>query len=204
METRLTYIETVGKIKYPKSTVILVKCKCLCGNEIVVRKGNFTNNHTKSCGCLNKEKTSQLNKTHGLSKSSTYKSWQSMLSRCLNKKFTNFENYGGRGIKVCDRWLKFDNFIDDMGLKPYKDYQIDRINNNGNYDIDNCKWSSRTENCNNRNNNVKYNYKGELLSVTEISRRSKIDRTRISNWKNRSNYSTEKIETLIEKYSKND
>lgn len=204
METRLTYIETVGKIKYPKSTVILVKCKCLCGNEIVVRKGNFTNNHTKSCGCLNKEKTSQLNKTHGLSKSSTYKSWQSMLSRCLNKKFTNFENYGGRGIKVCDRWLKFDSFIDDMGLKPYKDYQIDRINNNGNYDIDNCKWSSRTENCNNRNNNVKYNYKGELLSVTEISRRSKIVRTRISNWKNRSNYSTEKIETLIEKYSKND
>ena len=127
-----------------------------------------------------------------------------MISRCLNKNFTNFENYGGRGIKVCDRWLKFDEFISDMGIKPNKDYQIDRIDNNGNYDINNCKWSSRTENCNNKNNNVKYNYKGELLSVTEISRRSKINRTRISNWKNRSNYTTEKIEMLIKKYSKND
>lgn len=200
METRLTYIEDCGRIKYSKSTVILVKCKCLCGNEVVVRKPHFINNHTKSCGCLNKEKTSKLNKTHGLYKSSTYKSWFAMKQRCINKNFTNFENYGGRGIKVCDRWLKFHNFLLDMGIKPNKDYQIDRINNNGNYEINNCKWSSRIENCNNKNNNIKYNYKGELLSVTEISRISGITRSRISNWKNRSNYSVEKIEMLINQY----
>jgi hypothetical protein len=200
METRLSYIETIGKINYPKSTVILVRCKCVCGNEVIVRKPHFINNHTKSCGCLNKEKTSQLNKTHGLSKSSTYKSWTAMIQRCINKNFTNFDNYGGRGIKVCDRWLKFDNFLLDMGIKPNKDYQIDRIDNNKNYEINNCKWSSRIENCNNKNNNVKYNYKGQLLSVTEISRQSGITRSRISNWKNRSNYSVEKIEMLINEY----
>jgi len=200
METRLSYIETIGKINYPKSTVILVRCKCVCGNEVIVRKPHFINNHTKSCGCLNKEKTSQLNKTHGLSKSSTYKSWTAMIQRCVNKNFTNFDNYGGRGIKVCDRWLKFDNFLLDMGIKPNKDYQIDRIDNNKNYEINNCKWSSRIENCNNKNNNIKYNYKGELLSVTEISRISGITRSRISNWKNRSNYSVEKIEMLINQY----
>lgn len=200
METRLTYIEDFGRIKYPKSTIILVKCKCICGNEIIVRKPHFINNHTKSCGCLNKEKTSQLNKTHNLSKSSTYKSWTAMIQRCTNKNFTNFENYGGRGIKVCDRWLKFDNFLLDMGIKSNKDYQIDRIDNNGNYEINNCKWSSRIENCNNKNNNVKYNYKGKLLSVSEISRISGITRSRISNWKNRSNYSVEKIEMLINQH----
>jgi hypothetical protein len=204
METRLTYIEDFGRIKYPKSTVILVKCKCLCGNEIVVRKPHFLKNHTKSCGCLNKEKTSQINKTHNLSKSSTYRSWVAMIQRCVNKNIKQYKNYGNRGIKVCDSWLKFDNFLLDMGIKPNDDFQIDRIDNNGNYEKNNCKWSSRIENCNNKNNNVKYNYKGELLSVTEISRRSGITRSRISSWKNRSNYSVEKIEMLIEKYLKND
>ena len=200
METRLTYIEDCGRIKYSKSTVILVKCKCLCGNEVVVRKPHFTNNHTKSCGCLNKEKTSQLNKTHGLYKSSTYGSWKSMINRCINKKGVQFKDYGGRGIKVCDRWLKFENFILDMGIKPSKDFQIDRINNEGNYELNNCKWSSRIENCNNKKNNVKYNYKGQLLSVSQISILSGITRSTISNWKNRSNYSVEKIEMLINQY----
>lgn len=200
METRLTYIEDCGRIKYSKQTVILVKCKCICGNIVVVRKPHFANNHTKSCGCLNKEKTSKLNKTHGLSKSSTYRSWNAMINRCTNKNFKNFNNYGGRGIKVCERWLKFDNFLLDMDVKPNKDYQIDRIDNDGNYELNNCKWSSRIENCNNKNNNVKYNYKGELLSVSEISRLSGITPSKISNWKNRSNYSVEKIEMLINQY----
>lgn len=204
METRLTYLEDCGRIKYPKSTVILIKCRCLCGNEIVVRKPHFINNHTKSCGCLNKEKTSQINKTHGLSNSSTYGSWMSMIQRCTNKKMIYFNRYGGRGIKICDSWLKFDNFLLDMGIKPNDDYQLDRIDNNGNYEKNNCKWSSRLENCNNKNNNIKYNYKGELLSITEISKLSNIKRSTISNWRNRSKYSVEKIEMLIEKYSKND
>ena len=181
-------------------TIILVKCKCICGNEIIVRKPHFINNHTKSCGCLNKEKTSQLNKTHGLYKSSTYGSWKSMINRCINKKGVQFKDYGGRGIKVCDRWLKFENFILDMGIKPSKDFQIDRINNEGNYELNNCKWSSRIENCNNKKNNVKYNYKGQLLSVSQISILSGITRSTISNWKNRSNYSVEKIEMLINQY----
>ena len=125
-----------------------------------------------------------------------------MMTRCTNPKVNNYHNYGGRGIKVCDRWHNFELFLLDMGEKPSDNLQLDRIDNNGNYEKDNCKWVDSRENCNNKNNNVKYNYKGELLTVTEISRRSGINRTRISNWKNRSKYSQEKIEALIKKLSK--
>jgi hypothetical protein len=204
MENRLTYIEDAGRIKYKKSTVLLVKCKCSCGNYVVLRKPHFVNNHTKSCGCLQKEKISKLNKSHGLSNSSTYKSWASMITRCNNKKTVQYKNYGGRGIKVCEEWLDFNNFLKDMGEKPNELMQLDRINNDGDYCKENCKWSTSKENCNNKSNNVKYNFNGQFLSVTEISRLSGINRTRISNWKNRSKYTSEKIELLIKKYSIND
>lgn len=201
MENRLTYIEDAGRIKYKKQTVLLVKCKCSCGKEVVIRKPHFLNNHTKSCGCLQKEKASKINKSHGLCDSSTYKSWVSMITRCNNKKTIQYKNYGGRGIKVCPEWLDFNNFLKDMGEKPNNFMQLDRINNDGDYSKENCKWSTRKENCNNKSNNVKYNFNGKMLSVTEISRVSGINRTRISNWKNRSKYSVEKIELLIKKYS---
>lgn len=198
---RLRILKQVGVIKYKTCTVIVVECKCDCGNTSIVRKPKLINGHTQSCGCLQKETIRDLSKTHGLSKSSTYSSWASMINRCTNKNIEQFQNYGGKGVSVCKEWLNFENFLSDMGVKPSKDHQIDRIDNNGNYEPSNCKWSTRIENCNNKSNNVKYNYKGEILSVTEISRRSGIVRSRISNWKNRSNYSQDKIELLIDKYS---
>lgn len=202
MESRLTYLEDAGFIQYKKCRAYLVKCRCSCGNIVTIRKYHFKNNHTKSCGCLQKELIGSVNRTHGLTNSSTYRSWCSMMTRCTNPKVNNYHNYGGRGIKVCDRWHNFELFLLDMGEKPSDNLQLNRIDNNGNYEKDNCKWVDSRENCNNKNNNVKYNYKGELLTVTEISRRSGINRTRISNWKNRSKYSQEKIEALIKKLSK--
>lgn len=197
METRLTFIENAGSISYKKGTCLLIKCKCICGKIVVIRKQKFTSGHTKSCGCLQKEKTSELSKTHGMSYTSEYKIWAGMLTRCTNKKAINYQNYGGRGIGVCERWNDFSNFLQDMGIRPSKNHSLDRIDNNDNYYKDNCKWSTKIEQCSNKRVNRKYNYKNNILTVTEISRITGIKRATISNWANRSKYSKEKIEQLI-------
>jgi len=201
MESRLTYLEDAGFIQYKNQKCFMVKCQCNCGKIITVRKQNYKSKKTKSCGCITVELSKKLNASHGLTNSGTYRSWSAMLTRCTNKKTAQYHNYGGRGILVCDRWKKFELFLEDMGIKPTEKHQLDRIDNNGNYDILNCRWVTRLENCNNKNNNSRFNYRGEFLSTTEISRRTGILRSRISNWKNRSNYSNEKIELLIENLS---
>jgi hypothetical protein len=96
-------------------------------------------------------------KTHGMSYTSTYKIWTGMLRRCTNKNFKAYKYYGGRGITVCDRWLEFDNFLEDMGIRP-DNLQIDRINNDGNYEPGNCRWV--TAKVNNSNRNILKNKKG--------------------------------------------
>ena len=127
-----------------------------------------------------------------------YRSWAAMITRCTNPNAPQFKNYGGRGIFVCEDWLNsFECFFNDMGLKPSKKHSIDRIDNNFGYNKANCKWSNAVEQCSNKTNNRKYLYKNETLTVTEISRRTGINRTTISNWANRSKYSKEKIERLI-------
>jgi len=100
-----------------------------------------------------------VNKSHGMAKRRNehpiYIAWSSMKKRCLNTKSISYKNYGGRGIKICDHWFKFENFRDDM-LKTWKDgLQLDRIDVNGNYELSNCKWSTRSENCKNRRNKSK-------------------------------------------------
>jgi hypothetical protein len=137
-------------------------CKCECGNEIEVRTSNLNKkNGTVSCGCekKNRAKLMGLNNTkHGLLNSPEYESWCAMKQRCLNPKTKFYKNYGGRGIKICDRWVdSFSNFIEDMGPRPFVNYSLDRIDVNGNYELKNCRWASPKQQVQNRRKNESRN-----------------------------------------------
>lgn len=137
-------------------------CKCNCGKEKNIHGSNLKSGDTKSCGCLYKEKVIK----HGYSKTKTYKSWQCMIERCTNPKRKAYQDYGGRGIMVCTRWLKFENFLEDMGKRP-EGCSIDRINNYKGYKKSNCKWSTRKEQQRNMRNNLYFTYKNKTQLLIE-------------------------------------
>lgn len=126
---------------------------CSCGMAKVVRGFSLRAGVSQSCGCLHRELTSER-KIHGHSgetgkRSSEYQTWAGIIQRCLNPKNENYPHYGGRGIKVCRRWRKFNNFLTDMGKRP-RGTEIDRRDNDGNYERKNCRWTTHAENCKNR------------------------------------------------------
>jgi hypothetical protein len=136
-------------------------CKCECGNETVVRTGHLTSGSVKSCGC--RQGSGRF--VHGKATSSEYSIWQGIKSRCLNPKHPEYKNYGGRGIEVCTRWLLFANFYEDMGPRP-PGLEVDRRDNDKGYSLDNCRWATRKEQCNNTRNVHAITLGGRTQSLT--------------------------------------
>jgi hypothetical protein len=134
-------------------------CRCDCGTELFVGSQNLrrTIAPTRSCGCAKLERLAEARKIaqqvstrHGHAtrlkgKSGAYNSWDAMIQRCTNPKTKGYRWYGRRGIKVCERWLTFDNFLADMGERPEGDYSIERLDNDGDYEPGNCKWAPRAQ-----------------------------------------------------------
>nr|DAH22871.1 MAG TPA: hypothetical protein [Caudoviricetes sp.] len=152
---RLVVVERSGTVN--KHTMWL--CRCDCGSEIIADAYNLRAGHTESCGCLQRERTGNANRTHGMTDSRLYTIWQSMKNRCYRKSYHAFHHYGGRGIRICEEWLcSFESFYDWAISHGYNDtLSIDRIDVNGNYCPANCRWATMKEQ--NMNKRAKNGYK---------------------------------------------
>lgn len=160
MLTVLSRADRVGKLK-------MWLCRCDCGNESAKAQTYLRCGDTTSCGCRQYEAISKSRRTHGEShKTAEYKLWLSMRDRCNNAKNKKYSFYGGRGIRVCERWNDYSAFLADMGRRPTPKHQIDRYpDQDGNYEPGNCRWVTCKENQRNRRSNRLVTFNGETLPV---------------------------------------
>ena len=165
---RLTAIETVGVNSHRER---LWKCLCECGNETTVNSYALVSGHTKSCGCFSVDTARERNTKHGERRSRLYRIYSNMMLRCYNKNNDNYRYYGGKGVKVCDEWRGENGSTNFCKWAKKNGYQIhltlDRIDSNGNYSPDNCRWVTIKQQQNNKSNNVHYNLNGTIKTKAE-------------------------------------
>lgn len=169
---RLTIIKYYGKTKNRK---ILWLCECDCGNEIIVAGNNLKSGNTQSCGCYHSEQSAKNFLVHGQKHTKLYNVWCGMKSRCNNPHNKSYSNYGGRGIQVCNEWNSFEKFFEWAISNGYQEgLSIDRVDVNGNYCPENCKWATVIEQANNTRANHFVEYNGENLTIAQWEAKTKL------------------------------
>ena len=159
-------------------------CKCDCGTVLRIKASQLKNGQRRSCGCNKRKKRgprpdlakkNKENAKYEYLHRPTYSSWQAMKARCLNPNDKDYHNYGERGITICSDWIiDYNNFLKDMGQRP-KGTTIDRIDFNGNYVKENCRWATQIQQCNNTRKNIYVTYLGEELSASQMARKYGIE-----------------------------
>lgn len=170
-------------------------CRCDCGNTRIVHAGNLRSGGSTSCGCYNSELMTARNTRHNGSrrgrKTVEYVAWEHLRKRCLNPSDKSYEGYGGRGITVCERWNDFAAFLADMGPRPSPKHSIDRIDVDGPYAPENCRWATAQEQANNKRNNRRLTLNGVTRTMSEWSRITGIGVATILNRIDRRGWSAE-------------
>lgn len=157
-------------------------CRCDCGNTTVVIGSSLRDGNTTSCGCRQRAAAIATMTKHGMYKSAEYQSWQGMKERCYNSANRAYPNYGARGIVVCDHWRNsFAAFLEDMGCRPGPAYTLDRIDSNGSYCPENCRWATREQQQNNLRTNRVLTYNGKTQTLARWARELGIRRRTVSN-----------------------
>lgn len=153
---------------------IVWQCLCDCGKRHNVRGSHLKSGKIRSCGCFQKESRIATHTKHGHSRkgmrTDEYSIWRDMKNRCEYKNDLSYKYYGGRGIKVCERWQKFENFLEDMGERPSKIHSLNRIDNDGDYCFENCGWATHEEQQNNKRNNRRISFDGKTMTVRQWER----------------------------------
>jgi hypothetical protein len=162
-------------------------CQCDCGTREIVSYPSLTSGNSKSCGCYRQD----FMKTHGMYKTKIYAAWRNMLQRCENKHHKSYENYGGRGIAVCERWHIFENFLTDMGEPFHSELTLERIDNDKGYESGNCKWATRIEQNSNFRRNRFIECNNQIHTLSQWARILKIHKNTLAAWIHKSNGSLE-------------
>ena len=185
--TRYGKLTVVAFLGCGNRSIAYASFKCDCGSMHTGLLASVRNGSTSSCGCFNREMAAKRqfkhgHAVHGTQRTSEYTTWQHMIKRCTNPNTKGYSNYGGRGIKVCERWLhSFENFLADMGPKPSPAHSIDRYpDNNGNYEPKNCRWATRTEQSFNKRTNRLIQHNGETLPLSVWAGRTGMKRETIA------------------------
>lgn len=150
-------------------------CECDCGRIEVVNFAGMRRGLSRGCLSCRSKKVGDKCRRHGLSKTRVHNIWWGMIVRCTTPTIKAWPRYGGRGITVCERWRTFENFLADMGQPPTGEHEIDRIDPDGNYEPANCRWATLMEQARNKRNTLKYEYRGKVRTVGEISEMTGIE-----------------------------
>lgn len=187
-----------GEHKYSGNHRVLYwRCMCECGTIREVCGGSLTSKKSESCGCLHNEmRAIGFNKKHGMAKTKIYATWGRIINRCYSKDLSDWPLYGGRGIRVCDRWrYSFENFLLDMGNTYKEGLTIDRKNNDGNYEPGNCRWATQKQQQRNRRNNHSVTFNGKTQCIAAWADELKIKESTLGMRLGRYGWSVEKALT---------